>query len=251
MSVLKFHHVSKSYSLIAQSVQALADITVKVDRGEFVALMGRSGCGKSTFLSLAGAMDLPTSGEVFIDGHSTQDLSDDQLTLVRRKQVGFVFQFFRLFPTLSVIENIEVPLQLSGAAEPRVRATELLELVGMRNLGERMPHQLSGGQMQRVAIARALGPSPELLLADEPMGNLDTETSAAIMALFRRVNADLGTTILMATHSAENALQTNRILSMSDGRLVSDSPSNEFADRLPRSGATSSGVLGSPAGASG
>ncbi len=228
LSVLQFHRASKSFHLVEQSVRAIEEVSVEIAYGEFVALVGRSGCGKSTFLSLAGAMDLPTSGHVFIDGNPTQDMDDEQLTRIRRECVGFVFQFFRLFPTLSVVENVEVPLQLTGRREPRSKARELLELVGLQNLGARMPHQLSGGQMQRVAIARALAPSPSLLLADEPMGNLDTETSATIMQLFKRVNSELGTTIVMATHSTENAGETDRILLMSDGRLVADEPPSDI-----------------------
>lgn len=195
---------------------------MSVERGEFVALVGRSGCGKSTFLNLAGAMDLPTSGHVLVEGLSTKDLNDDQLTQVRRERVGFVFQFFHLFPTLNLLENIELPLQVAGRSKTRRRAEELLEVVGLSDLGERLPYQLSGGQMQRVAIARALGSSPALLLADEPTGNLDSETSAAIMALFRRVNDEFGTAIVMATHSMENAGEADRVLALSDGRLVSD-----------------------------
>ena len=222
MSVLRFENASKQYDLIEHSVPALRDVTVDVEEGEFVALVGRSGCGKSTFLNLAGAMDLPTSGEVLVDGHSTKNLSDDRMTAIRRERVGFVFQFFHLFPTLNVLENIEMPLQLAGHIAPRPRAKEMLQLVDLPDLGDRLPYQLSGGQMQRVAIARALGHCPALLLADEPMGNLDTETSATVMELFSRVNAELGTAIVMATHSLENAAEADRILTMKDGRLVSD-----------------------------
>lgn len=219
---MRFENASKNYDLIEHSIAALRDVTVEVGAGEFVALVGRSGCGKTTFLNLAGAMDLPTSGEVFVDGLSTSDLSDDQMTAIRREHVGFVFQFFHLFPTLNVLENIEMPLQIAGWREPRPRAEELLELVELQDVGRRLPYQLSGGQMQRVAIARALGHSPALLLADEPLGNLDTETSSTILRLFRRVNDALGAAIIMATHSRESAAETDRILTMSDGRLVSD-----------------------------
>ena len=219
---MRFENASKNYDLIEHSIAALRDVTVEVGAGEFVALVGRSGCGKTTFLNLAGAMDLPTSGEVFVDGLSTSDLSDHQMTAIRREHVGFVFQFFHLFPTLNVLENIEMPLQIAGWREPRPRAKELLELVEMQDLGQRLPYQLSGGQMQRVAIARALVHSPALLLADEPLGNLDTETSSTILRLFRRVNESLGAAIIMATHSRETAAETDRILTMRDGRLVSD-----------------------------
>ena len=206
------------------SVPALCEVTVTIREGEFVALVGRSGCGKTTFLNLAGAMDLPTSGEVFVDGQSTSDLGDEQLTAIRRERVGFVFQAFHLFPMLNVLENIEMPLQLSGWLNPRGRARELLDVVGLEDLGDRLPYQLSGGQMQRVAIARALGRSPGLLLADEPMGNLDSETATRIMRLFRKVNLEFGTAIVMATHSRESAQQTDRILVLRDGMLASDKP---------------------------
>ncbi len=220
--VLRFQRATKDYNLVGRSVLALSDITLDVDGGEFVALVGRSGSGKSSFLNLAGAVDTPTSGEVLLEGLATKDLSDDEMTRVRRDRVGFVFQFFHLFPTLSALENIELPLQLAGRSEARTRATDLLDLVGLADLGHRFPHQLSGGEMQRVAIARALGPRPALLLADEPMGNLDTHTSETVMRLFRMVNEELGTTILMATHSLEAAAETGRILTLKDGRLVSD-----------------------------
>ena len=224
LQALRFIEASKTYFLAEQSVTALTSVTVAIEKGEFVALVGRSGCGKSTFLNLAGAVDLPSGGEVLVDGQPTRALDDDDLTRIRRDRVGFVFQAFHLFPTLNALENIELPLQIARRPDPRSRARELLALVGMADLGDRMPHQLSGGQMQRVAIARALGRSPALLLADEPTGNLDTETSTEIMGLFQRANRELGTTIVMATHSADNALCARRILEMRDGRLVRDAP---------------------------
>lgn len=228
-AVLRFRNTSKVYALARQSVAALTDVTVSVGRGEFVALVGRSGCGKTTFLNLAGALDVPSGGDVLIDGLSTVNLDDAQLTQVRRQRVGFVFQFFRLFPTLSAVENVEVPLQLAGLPGSRARARDLLDLVGMADLGERMPYQLSGGQMQRVAIARALGPSPGMLLADEPTGNLDSETARTIMDLFRRVNIELGTTVIMATHSMANASRAERVIALNDGRLASDESRNPEA----------------------
>lgn len=199
---------------------AVSEVTVSVARGEFVALVGRSGSGKSSFLNLAGAVDIPTSGTVLVNGIQTTSLSDEALTRIRREHVGFVFQFFHLFPTLSVLENIEIPLQLTGERRPRPRAEETLELVDLADLGGRFPHQLSGGQMQRVAIARAMVARPSLLLADEPTGNLDSESADTVLRVFRLVNAELQTTIIMATHSLEAAAITDRVLTLKDGRLV-------------------------------
>lgn len=201
---------------------AVSEVTVSVARGEFVALVGRSGSGKSSFLNLAGAVDMPTSGTVLVNGIQTTNLSDEELTRIRREQVGFVFQFFHLFPTLSVLENIEIPLQLAGRRRPRPRAQEMLELVDLAELGGRFPHQLSGGQMQRVAIARAMVARPSLLLADEPTGNLDSESADTVLRLFRLVNSELQTTVIVATHSLEAAAVADRILTLKDGRLVSN-----------------------------
>ncbi len=229
MPVLQFVGVSKRYALAGQSVVALEDVTLAVERGEFVALVGRSGCGKSTLLNLAGAMDLPTAGDVHIDGRSTSELNDDELTSVRRAKVGFVFQFFQLLPALSAVENVELPLQLAGRPHPRRRALEVLDLVGLQGLAARLPFQLSGGQLQRVAVARALVHAPCLLLADEPLGNLDSETAEGILDLLGRVHREVGTSVVMATHSLESALRADRVLQLSDGRLVSDGPPRRTA----------------------
>ena len=218
--MLRFQDVSKVYWSAEQAVAAVSEVTVSVARGEFVALVGRSGSGKSSFLNLAGAVDIPTSGTVLVNGIETTSLSDEALTRIRREHVGFVFQFFHLFPTLSVLENIEIPLQLAGERRPRPRAEETLELVDLADLGGRFPHQLSGGQMQRVAIARAMVARPSLLLADEPTGNLDSESADTVLRVFRLVNAELQTTIIMATHSLEAAAVTDRVLTLKDGRLV-------------------------------
>lgn len=222
--VLGFRDVSKLYLPGGRSVTALRHVSLDVRGGEFVALVGRSGSGKSTFLNLAGAVDTPSSGHVLLEGRSTEGLNDEELTSLRRERVGFVFQFFHLFPTLSALENVEIPLQLAGRKQTRRRAAEMLALVGIPDLADRLPHQLSGGQLQRVAIARALGSEPALVLADEPMGNLDTHTAEEVMALFRLINLQLGTTIVMATHSLESAAATDRILTLRDGELVSDVP---------------------------
>ena len=224
--VLQFQNVSKTYRLAEQSVAAISNVTVSVGRAEFVALVGRSGSGKSSFLNLAGAVDMPTTGTVVINGVATSNLEDEELTAIRREHVGFVFQFFHLFPTLSVLENIEVRLQLAGQRRPRPHAESALELVDMEDLGNRFPHQLSGGQMQRAAIARAIVTRPSLLLADEPTGNLDTESAENVLRLFRVVNSELRTTIIMATHSLEAAAATDRILTLKDGCLVLDESTN-------------------------
>jgi putative ABC transport system ATP-binding protein len=189
--------------------------------GEFVALVGRSGCEKSTLLNLAGAMDFPTSGAVWLDGVNTSTLRDSALTRVRREKVGFVFQSFQLLPTLSVMENVELPLMLAGHKRSRAAASERLRWVEMDAYADRMPYQLSGGQTQRVAIARALANMPSILLADEPTGNLDTATSEVILALLRRITDELGTTVLMATHSLEAIGKTDTIVRLHDGRIES------------------------------
>src|ERR1700677_1570952 len=221
MGSLRLEHVGRDYVTEGSAVPALRDINLEFYRGEFVALVGRSGCGKSALLNLVGAMDFPTSGTVWLDGVSTSTLSDAALTRIRREKVGFVFQSFQLLPTLSVIENVELPLMLAGRANTRAAASERLRWVEMDGYADRMPYQLSGGQAQRVAIARALANEPSLLLADEPTGNLDTATSEVILALLRRIAAELGTTVLMATHSLEAIGKTDTIVRLHDGRIES------------------------------
>ena len=217
--LLRLEAVSKNYANDGQIVRALAGVSLEVAQGEFVALVGRSGCGKSTLLNLAGAMDFPTAGRVLLDGVATTGLDDAGLTRLRREKVGFIFQSFQLLHTLSVVENVELPLLLAGHAGAREIAEERLEWVELDGLNARMPHQLSGGQMQRVAIARALVHSPRLLLADEPTGNLDTTTGNVILELMRRIVRERGTAILMATHSLEAASLSDAVVRMRDGRI--------------------------------
>jgi len=219
MGALRLEHVSKDYVTEGSSVPALREVSLAFRPGEFVALVGRSGCGKSTLLNLAGAMDFPTSGTVWLDGVNTSSLSDAALTRMRREKVGFVFQSFQLLPTLSVIENVELPLMLAGQKQSRATATERLRWVEMDSYSNRMPYQLSGGQMQRVAIARALANSPSILLADEPTGNLDTATSEVILAWLRRIADELDTTVVMATHSLEAIGKADTIVRLHDGRV--------------------------------
>jgi len=212
--------VSKDYIPDGAPVSALHEVSLQVERGEFVTLVGRSGCGKSTLLNLAGAMDFPTSGRVLLDGVVTSELNDAELTRLRRDKVGFIFQSFQLLPTLSVIENVELPLMLAGRNDAREMARERLRWVEMESYETRMPHQLSGGQMQRVAIARAFVHSPQILLADEPTGNLDSSTSDRIIDLLRRVASERNTAVLMATHSMEAAAASDRIVKLLDGRVL-------------------------------
>src|SRR6266567_1503014 len=220
--LLSIDHVTKEYATESERVRALNDVSLDVGAGRFIALVGRSGCGKSTLLHLAGAMDFPTAGHVRLDGVATDGLNEAGLTKLRREKVGFVFQSFQLLNTLSVVENVEVPLLLAGHANPRPIALERLASVGLGELAHRMTHQLSGGQMQRVAIARALVHGPRILLADEPTGNLDTATGNAILELLRRVCTEQNVTILMATHSAEAAAIADSVVRMRDGRIVGD-----------------------------
>lgn len=213
-------HVTKQYVTDGTPVLALQDVSLEVQEGEFVALVGRSGCGKSTLLNLAGAMDFPSSGNVSLDGVVTSQLRDAGLTKLRREKVGFVFQSFQLLPTLSVVENVELPLLLAGAPHAREAALAQLRWVDMDGYSARMPYQLSGGQAQRVAIARALVHTPRLVLADEPTGNLDSSTSELILALLRSIATEQNTTILMATHSAEAASTADTVVHLRDGRVT-------------------------------
>jgi putative ABC transport system ATP-binding protein len=219
MPIVSLQNVVKDYLTDGQRVRALDGLSLEVSRGEFVALVGRSGCGKSTLLNLAGAMDFPTSGQVFLDGVSTATLKDAALTQLRREKVGFIFQSFQLLHTLTALENIELPLLLAGNAHARATASERLAWVEMEGLGERYPHQLSGGQMQRVAIARAVVHSTSILLADEPTGNLDTVTGNSILELLLRLTREQKTATLMATHSPEAAALADTLVHLRDGKI--------------------------------
>jgi putative ABC transport system ATP-binding protein len=220
---LELRNVSKDYSNNGSSLRALHGISFSAEAGTVTALIGRSGCGKSTLLNLAGAMDFPTTGEVLIDGRSTSGLRESELTALRRKSIGFVFQFFQLLPNLTVLENVELPLLLSGASNTKSTAVERLKWVGLADRAAAYPHQISGGQMQRVAVARAVVQSPELLIADEPTGNLDTASGELVLGLIRRAAEDLGAAVLVATHSAEAAAIAGTRIKLRDGRIESRS----------------------------
>jgi ABC-type lipoprotein export system ATPase subunit len=219
MPILSLRNVRKDYSSDGQPVRALDGVSLDVEAGQFVALVGRSGCGKSTLLNLAGAMDFPTSGSVLLDGVAISSLKDVELTKLRREKVGFIFQSFQLLHTLTVLGNVELPLLLAGRSNARDAARERLKWVELEGLGERYPHQLSGGQMQRVGIARALIHAPKLLLADEPTGNLDTTTGNVILGLLRRLSREQNTATVMATHSAEAAASADVVVHLRDGKI--------------------------------
>jgi putative ABC transport system ATP-binding protein len=222
MPLLSAENLQKTYVTGEARVTALAGVSFAVDKGDFVALMGPSGCGKSTLLHISGAMDRPTSGTLRLNDRDLSSIGDDELTRVRREQVGFVFQFFNLLPTLTVSDNIALPCLLAGVkdqeAERRTRA--LAERVGIAHRLSHYPQQISGGEMQRAAIARALVHQPSLLVADEPTGNLDSENGANVLSLIGELNKELGVTVLLATHAADVASAASRVLRMKDGRFA-------------------------------
>ncbi len=221
LDVTKEYGTSKDRASDRRGVAALRGISIEVDAGDTVAVMGPSGCGKSTLLHLIGAMDRPTSGDVRLDGRSIGDLSDTELAELRRRDLGFVFQFFNLLPSLTVRENVALPLVLERRERRLVhaRTEELLERVGLARRAEHYPAELSGGEMQRVAIARAVAGEPRLVLADEPTGSLDSENGRDVMHLLTDLNRDLGVTLIVATHDADVAGFAKRRILMRDGRI--------------------------------
>src|SRR3984957_11971662 len=219
--LLLIEEVTKEYATDSEAVRALNGVSLQIEQGEFVALVGRSGCGKSTLLNLAGAMDFPTSGSVLLDGGATSSLKDAELTKLRRGKGGFGFQWFQLLHTLPVLGNVELPLLLAGMTNTREAARERLRWVELDGLGDRYPHQLSGGQMQRVGIARALIGGPKLLLADEPTGNLDSTTGNVILELLQRLSRERNTATVMATHSVEAAALADVLVRLRDGKIES------------------------------
>lgn len=222
-SIIKIEGVSKVYRTKEIETRALENVNIEIEKGSFVSIMGPSGCGKSTLLNIIGLLDLPTEGRVEILGRDTKNLSDGEMADFRNENLGFVFQNFHLIPSLNVLDNVELPLAYRkgvSAKEMTERARSVLEKIGLSHRMRHMPSQLSGGQNQRVAIARAIVGSPEIILADEPTGNLDSKMGSEVMEILHRLNREEGKTIVMVTHNEEQARKTDRIIRFFDGRQV-------------------------------
>ncbi len=228
--MIELNKVGRMYRQGNREVHALKDISLMIGKGEFLSIMGPSGSGKSTLLNLMGGLDQATAGEVFMDGRPLHAISDNELTLIRRRRIGYIFQFFNLLPLLTAEENVGLPLLLDGLpfSEVRPKAAALLRQVGLHDRSEHRPEQLSGGEMQRVAIARALITGPAVILADEPTGNLDSHTSEEIFLLLRSLNEE-GQTIVMVTHDPKAAAYGTRIITLKDGTLAEDMVIGETA----------------------
>lgn len=220
MALLETKDLCKYYGSGETEVRALDGVTMRVDRGEFVAIVGTSGSGKSTLLHMLGGLDRPTKGSVVVDGKSIFDLKDEALTIFRRRKIGFVFQSYNLVPVLSVYENIVLPVELDGNKVDEAYVNEVVATLGIADKLNNLPNQLSGGQQQRVAIARALASKPAIILADEPTGNLDSKTSQDVLGLIKVTSQKFGQTMVMITHNEEIAQMADRIVHIEDGRIV-------------------------------
>ena len=223
MNILKAVNLQKIYGQGETEVRALDGINLEVEKGEFVAIVGTSGSGKSTLLHIIGGLDNPTSGQVIVDGQNLSHMTDEELTIFRRRNIGFVFQQYNLVPMLNVWENIILPVKLDGKKVEKGYVDEIIDKLGIRTKLENLPSALSGGQQQRVAIARALAAKPAILLADEPTGNLDSKTSQDVLGLLKVTGKCFDQTIVMITHNEEIAQMADRILQIEDGKIVSDS----------------------------
>jgi putative ABC transport system ATP-binding protein len=221
--VIQVHEVTKTYVLGRLRVRALHDVTLRIERGDFVAIMGSSGSGKSTLMNILGCLDLPTSGRYEIDGVDVSDMDEDDLSDLRNRKIGFIFQSFNLVARTSALANVELPLAYAGAkrAQRRQRAAQALASVGMADRLHHQPSELSGGQQQRVAVARAIVTNPSLILADEPTGNLDSHSTEEVLRIFARLNEE-GRTVVLITHEPDVADQAKRIVRLSDGEIVED-----------------------------
>jgi putative ABC transport system ATP-binding protein len=232
--LIRVENLHKIYRMGDVEVPALRGVNVVIERGEFVAIMGSSGSGKSTFMNILGCLDRPTSGKYYLEGEEVGSLSRNEWAHIRNQRIGFVFQGFNLLARTSAVENVELPMMYNGNAgkQRRERSLEVLALVGLGNRVDHLPNQLSGGQQQRVAIARALVNRPSLILADEPTGNLDSATSNEIMGLFQRLNAEQGITVILVTHEPDIAAHARRQIHFKDGLVISDHVNDAITGRL-------------------
>ncbi len=225
--MIELESVTKVYRMGNLEVGALQGVSLSVRQGEMIALMGPSGSGKSTLMNIIGCLDVPTSGRYFLEGEEVGLLSDDRLAGVRNRKIGFIFQTYNLLPRATALANVELPLLYGNGRNGRKRSLEALERVGLADRVHHRPVELSGGQQQRVGIARALAKNPSIILADEPTGNLDSQSSEEIMAILQQLNRDEGITVLIVTHESDIAAHTRRVISMLDGRVVNDEPVSE------------------------
>jgi putative ABC transport system ATP-binding protein len=232
--VIQVREVAKTYDLGQIKVRALRDVSLRIDRGDFVAIMGSSGSGKSTLMHILGCLDIPTSGRYLIDGTDVSEMDEDDLSDLRNRKIGFIFQSFNLVPRTSAIANVELPLAYAGVnrEQRRGRAEAALASVGMANRLHHQPSELSGGQQQRVAVARAIVTNPSLILADEPTGNLDSHSTEDVLAIFARLNEE-GRTVVLITHEPDVAAQAKRVIRLSDGEIVEDERLLGVNDPLP------------------
>jgi putative ABC transport system ATP-binding protein len=240
-ALIEMSHIIKTYQVGEQEVHALRDVSLRIERGEFVAIMGRSGGGKSTLMNIMGCLDRPTSGRYLLEGRDVATLSDDEQALVRNRMIGFVFQSFNLLARTSAQRNVELPLIYAGvpARARAARARAALETVGLGDRLEHQPNQLSGGQQQRVAVARALVTNTPIIMADEPTGNLDSQVTVEIMDLLQRLNRERGLTLILVTHEAHVAAYAGRVLRLHDGQVLSDTRQQPAGHPSPESAARS------------